>query len=483
MRGEGRCIGVKVTRIACSGGVNVGKYGRLVEQARRLGRVRLLVWDRYGSITGVGLSDRQIRDGWMADGTAASLGVLANAWKVTVRDAVADIRAHREAAKAKVRQRVGRGLLPEAERKRLYTLLKRDQWTGDPLVRRWMRRQWRRGHNHTGNQIIIGSDNVRTFTLTDGGEVWLSVPGLAPRAGVVVPPATTVAPTGTLRVILRGGRVEVHYQIEDTAVKSAHRGCGTATVGVDKGYSEVLVDSDGEHHGSELGELLRSRSDTLKDRNARRARLRSIANRAAGRGRHGKAVRIRRNNLGTIKKHRQQRRWEQQVRTVTYRAVNAVVDNATMIVAEDLSRTFTGRRKRGADTNRRWAAWTTGITAEALTNVSGRRGSAVRLVNAASTSQVIPGTSFLGKRVGDRLYCPHGGRVVWHADHAAAINILDRATDADIGLYTPHRRVKQIIQDRADRPRSRLPDQDSNTAGHCRCGERNIQSRSTLIKE
>jgi hypothetical protein len=75
------------------------------------------------------------------------------------------------------------------------------------------------------------------------------------------------------------------------------------------------------------------------------------------------------------------------------------------------------------------------------------------------------------------------GLSVWHADHAAAINILDRAADADIGLYTPHRRVKQLIQDRADRPRSRLPDQDSNTTDHRRCGERNIQSRSTPIKE
>jgi hypothetical protein len=110
-----------------------------------------LVWDRYGSITGVGVSDRQIRDGWMADGTATSWGVLANAWKEGPCGTVADIRVHREAAKAEVRQRGGRGLLPEAERK--HTLLTRDQWTGDPLVRRWMRGQWRRGHNHTGNQL------------------------------------------------------------------------------------------------------------------------------------------------------------------------------------------------------------------------------------------------------------------------------------------------------------------------------------------
>ena len=105
-RGEGHSYRV----FAC--GVNAGKYGELVEQAGRLGRVRSLVWDRYGSIMGVGLSDRQIRDAWMADGTATSLGVLANAWKETVRDAVAD----REAAKAEVRRMIGRRLVPEAER-------------------------------------------------------------------------------------------------------------------------------------------------------------------------------------------------------------------------------------------------------------------------------------------------------------------------------------------------------------------------------
>src|SRR3982074_2761296 len=91
------------------------------------------------------------------------------------------------------------------------------------------------------------------------------------------------------------------------------------------------------------------------------------------------------------------------------------------------------------------------------------RGSAVRLVNAAYTSQVIPGTGFLGKRVGDRLACPPPGRGVGPGVHAAAITILDRAADADIGLYTPHRRVTQIIGDRADRPPSSTPDPDPPT--------------------
>jgi hypothetical protein len=59
----------------------------------------------------VGVSDRRFRDAWMADGTAASLGVLANAGKGTVWDAVADIRAHRE-AKATVDSKTCCGSIP-----------------------------------------------------------------------------------------------------------------------------------------------------------------------------------------------------------------------------------------------------------------------------------------------------------------------------------------------------------------------------------
>ncbi|HEX4703195.1 MAG TPA: transposase [Pseudonocardiaceae bacterium] len=411
----------------------------------------------------------------MADGTAASFGVLANAWKETVRDAVADIRASREAAKVAVRRWINRTIPDEAERKHLYILLKREQWMREPQLRRLMRQHWRRGRNHTTNQIIVRADNVRTFTRAEGGNVWLAVPGLLPRTSVAVPLNTTQAPTGTLRLILRGGRVEVHYQIDDASLKSAHRPCGDREIGVDKGYTEVLTDSEGERHGRELGGLLRIRSDVLKARNAARAKLRSIANQAIQRGQHGKATRIHKHNLGTVKKHRQDARWKHRVRDVTYRAVHAVADKATVIVAEDLTRPFTGRTKLlGRNTNRRLAAWTKGVTAQALRDVSGRRGSAVRLVNAAYTSQVIPGTNTFGVRDGDRLHCTLCG-VVWDADHAAAINVLDRNADPDIGPHTPHWWVKQIIQERG-RHRSRLPDQDSSTTGDCRCGERIIQT-------
>ena len=84
------------------------------------------------------------------------------------------------------------------------------------------------------------------------------------------------------------------------------------------------------------------------------------------------------------------------------------------------------------------------------------------LVNAAYTAQVDPDTGALASRRGDRLHCASG--VVWQADHAAAINVLRRHGDPDITLHAPHKRVRQILQERADRHRTRLPVPDSSRA-------------------
>jgi IS605 OrfB family transposase len=353
-------------------------------------------------------------------------------------------------------------------------------WAGDPYLRRLMRRHWKHGRNRTRNQIVVRSDQYKTFTLTDGGNAWLAVPGLERRQLVTIPLNTTVAPAGTLRLILRSNKVEVHYAIDAAGMKSSRRPCGTRTIGVDKGYTEVLTDSDGQHHGEQLGRLLSSESDHRKVKNARRARLRSLAEKAEKRGDRAKAARIRDSNLGTLKRDRRSRAWQCRVRDLTFQAVHAVTDKASVIVAEDLTRSFAGRKKLGKNTNRRLAAWTKGVTAEALQAVQDRRGSAVRLVNAAYTSQAVPFTNILGVRQGDRLHCTMCG-AVWQADHAAAINILHRDGDPGITLHTPHTRVKQLVQERADRQRSRLPDQDSSTATMCRCGEQNI--RPTLNTE
>ncbi|MGW3725323.1 zinc ribbon domain-containing protein [Streptomyces sp. NPDC000851] len=446
---------MKVTRVAYSKNLNAGKYAQLEEQARRLGVVRTLVWNRFGSVSGVGVKDRAVRDQWLKDGTHLRFGVPANAWKETLRDAMADICASRAAAKVKVRQAIRRKRAAEAEKKRLYTDLKYDWWTNDPYLCRMMRRHSNRGRNHTYNQIVVRSDKYNTFVHANGN-VWISVPSLERRKPIRIPLNTAVAPTGTLRLILRNNRVEVHYAIDSSTMNSSRRSCGTGRIGVDKGYTEVLTDSDGIHHGPELGGLLRDESDFLRAKNARRAKIRSIAEKAAEAGDRAKVDRINRNNLGRLRYNRRRHRFKQCVKDVTYKAVHTVIDKADTIVAEDLTKTIPRRKKLGKDANRRLTAWTKGVTARALNDVSGRRGSALLLVNAAYTSQVVPCCRVLGQRSGDRLHCTQCG-VVWQADHAGAINVLERAGDPDISLCTPHTRVKQILQERADRRRTGLP--------------------------
>jgi IS605 OrfB family transposase len=455
---------MKVTRIAYSARLNPGKYAALLEQARRLGRVRSEVWQRYGSINGVGagLRDRQVRDRWLADGTHLQFGVLANAWKETVRDAMADIGANLAAAKVEVRRASDRRTHHPVERKRMFTALKTDQWADDPFLARRMRTYWKRGRNRTHDQIVVRADKYNT-AVDRRGRLWLAIPGLEPRKMVPIPLSTTVAPSGTLRVILRDGRVEVHYQIDAAKMRSSQRPCGDRTVGVDKGYTEALTDSDGALHGRGLGVLLASESDRLKERNRRRAKLRSIANTAAARGDHAKAHRITANNLGTVKRGRQAARHRAKVRTEVFTAAHRVVDKAATVVAEDLTRRIAGREALGKNVNRRLAAWTKGVTAEALRNVSERRGSALVHVNAAYTSQACHRCGRFGRRSGDWFHCTSCG-VVWQEDVNAAINILQRAGDPDIALHTPHYKVKQILQERTDRHRTRLPVQDSSPA-------------------
>src|SRR4051794_6115699 len=159
--------------------MNPGKYAALAEQARRLGRVRSEVWQRYASINGVGagLRDRQVRDRWLADSTHVVFGVLANAWKETVRDAMADIAANLAAAKVQVRRAISRRTNDPAERKRMFTALKADQWADDPFLARQMRKHWKRGHNRTHNQIVVRADQHHTV-VDAHGRLWLAVPGL-----------------------------------------------------------------------------------------------------------------------------------------------------------------------------------------------------------------------------------------------------------------------------------------------------------------
>lgn len=426
---------MKVTRVLYSKGLAAYALDALTEQARCLGVLRSEVWQRYGSINGLGVTHRQVRDAWLAQGR--TFPVLVDAWKETLRDAMADIKANREAAKVKARRCLSNRQDDEQEQIRLYTLLKYDRWLEDPYLHRLMRRYWRRGKNHTHNQIVVRSDKYSI--REENGQCVVRVPGLVKGKRIAIPLNTTVEfrPTGTLRLLLRGGRVECHFQVEAKAARPA----GTARRGVDKGYREAFTDSDGNQYGKQLGELLSRESDALCETYQKRNKLHAIA-KAKPHKRHA----IEQNNLGRKKLDQRKHCHTVRVRTEVFTAAHQLYDQAGEVVEEDLTWVSNKPKTFYRGQNRRLSGWVKGVLHEALETVAAKRGAKPPLrVNAAYTSQADSWTEglLLGQRDGRRFYRANG--VVEDAEHNAARNALARAEDPEITLHTPYKQVKAIL--------------------------------------
>lgn len=452
---------MKVTRIAFSKNLNQDKLDRLTEIAKRLGALRTELWDRFGSVAGVGVDQRELRNQWLAD--KRQFDVPARLWKETLRDTMSDIAMYREAAKVKVRRAIPAHTKDKSEQKRLYTLLKADRWLEDSFLRRMMRKYFKHGHTSVDNQIVLDAGCYTAFEF--GGKAWIDAMSLERGQRIAIPLNTTVKPDGTLRLILRDGKVEVHHTIE-IEIKSD---CGDGAIGIDKGYTEVFTDSDGQKHGQGLGERLSSESDFLKEKYKNRNKLEAIAK---------KKPHVLKANLGRKKLDKRKKRHTNNVRDIAFKAAHSVVNKAKVIVCEDLTSPIPDKKKYGKNQSRRLSGWVKGTMADAIETVSQRRGSSLSLVNAAYTSQMDSRSgTLLGQRTGDTFHCFDG--VVQDADTNAARNILARQGDTEISLYTPYMQVKAILLRRTAEVKQRLGLLNQDTS----CDDPTIFASSTVSEE
>jgi len=434
----------KVTRIVYSDDLNQAKYDALNEIAKRCGSIRTEVWRNYGSIGGLGARFRPVRDGWIADKHVKNLPQ--RIWRVTLSDSLDDRKANREAAKEIVKRHIFRNIDDKDKRKELFKKLKNDSvWVNDPYLRRLMRKYWKHGKNNTFNQIVLEPGSYKCFS--HNGKNYIEVISLKRGSLLAIPVGTNYSITGQIRLILRGGQVEIHYTIDNTD----ERACGSKKIGIDKGYTEAFVDSDGNFHGKGLGEVLSKESDYLKIKYQRRNKIKAVLGKIEQKN-PKKARRIRKHNLGRKKLNLRSQRHQAQVKTIVFTAVNRVVDKAKTVVCEDLTKTFKSRKNYGKNTNRRLSGWVKGLMASAIDIVASRRGSRVVQVNAAYTSQICSQCGCLGKRTGNKFHCAWGCGAVMQTDLNAAVNILARSDDKELHRWLSFQKVKQILLERCRRP-------------------------------
>ena len=71
---------------------------------------------------------------------------------------------------AKVRKAIAARTSDEAGRKRLYALLRKDEWSAEPFLHRQMRKHFRHGKSGVANQFIVRSDK-HSSEVVDGRSV------------------------------------------------------------------------------------------------------------------------------------------------------------------------------------------------------------------------------------------------------------------------------------------------------------------------
>jgi len=432
----------KVTRIIYSNNLNQAKYDALNQIAKRCGTIRTDIWRNYGSISGLSASFRPIRNNWMANQHIKNLPNTI--WRVTLDDTLADIKANREAAKEQVKHHLYKNIDDKQKRKQLLEKLKDDTlWIKDSYLRRLMRKYWKHGKNHTFNQMVLEPGSYKF--ISHNGKNYIKVSSLVKGKRIAIPIKSEQAITGRIRLILKQGQVEIHYTIENTDA----RGCGSKAIGIDKGYTETFVDSEGNFYGNGFGEILSKESDYLKYKYQRRNKIKAVLEKVE-QNNPKKARRIRKHNLGRQKLNRRKKKHQAKVKTIVFAAVNRILDKAETIACEDLTKSVKSKNY-GKNTNRRLSGWVKGLMAEAIEIVASRRGSRVVLINAAYTSQMCSKCGCLGKRTGDTFHCTKGCGAVMQADQNAAVNVLARLHDKELHRWLPFTKVKQILLERCRR--------------------------------
>lgn len=428
----------------------------LLPICRTAGYIRADIWRRYGGLKTAGKSANDPRKEITELRLYDSLPIDGTIRGETTKDIIHDVFLYRAAAQQKVRKAIfAKAKGDQDELKRLYALLRYGDWTTEPFLHHQMRKHFKHGKSQVDNQFVVRSDKFRVEMVDDKLVVVIHV---ASKYGKPIRLTTTTSGKNVhligknlriiligknLRIIVRNNQTEIHYSFD----KTKNRPCGQAVIGIDKGYTEAFVDSDGQAHGKGFGKVMSEYGDKTHQTGQSRNKLYALEKKHRQAGRISKADRIKNNNLGNKKINGRKERAHQRLRDIAFKAAHSIVDKAEVVAAEDLTGPIP-KTHPWKKYNRKMTSWAKGVLAEALESTAKQRNANLVLVNAAYISQMDSNTHLLeGKRVGDKFYRANGD--VLQADFNAARNVRHRLDDHEITLYTPYKEVRRILLSRS----------------------------------
>ncbi|MDJ0581122.1 transposase [Crocosphaera sp.] len=439
-----------VTRIGYCVGGDVEKASMM---AKRAGRLRSDIWNKYGSLKCWGISHQKLYKEFQKSNPPSKYKLPQKQWQKTFERVINDIHACIEAAKTIVIRKIYRYFKPEKDRfgkaikatsfrDELIKSLRTLEWMKYPLLHRWMRQAYHRGHSYVNNQICVGISNGAVVKRISRNVISVTIGGdlLGKRKYeklTLLFKVGRITPTGLFQIIFDELNDEIRLHFPKIVKRSPSVGVGKC--GLDKGYTEAFTDSHNEIYGQGIGKVM---SQSVKKRHTRgqgRNKLYQIAMKKNKRH-------IFQCNL-TKKRHQTlENKKKQTLTTMVRTGVNQFFDKYEYAITEDLS--FVVKNKKiSRRINRNLAEWCKGTLQKALDEISYRRSSSVTVVNAAYTSQVDSRFGvLLGTRCGDQFFTFDGE--VLSADGNAARNIETRLDDPKITRFMKSTDVRKVLIER-----------------------------------
>ncbi|WAN69035.1 zinc ribbon domain-containing protein [Moorena producens JHB] len=422
----------------------------LLQVMRKLGIVRSESYNKLGSISHWGLDWKKAYPEVRSFRTPESLGLPSKLMEWTVSDVAKAITASQAACTETVIKKIYKrfsGKENQKRRKELCKKLKTLAFLEDPLLHRFVRKEFQRGYSWVKNQIVYQQGGYKCKRLSRN-TYQLELAGLTRGKRNKIFVRSNRKLKGQIRLIFNRllPRFEIHFLVDHGTVDiSSER----RSVGVDKGYTEAFYDSEGQAHGKTIGKVSTNKSDRICFKNRNKGKLWAI-HRKLEKVDPVKSARILENNLTRKTENRRYRQNQAEITAIIGAASKSIFKEESLkVFAEDLTQPIRTKRQSKA-VSRKLNSWMKGVMRDSLQKWADWTGSVVIEVQPSYTSQIDSRNgTLLGKRTGDNFTGFDG--VVLQADCNAAKNILARGTDFEITRYSSRAEVQAVLLRRTAR--------------------------------
>ena len=460
----------------------IPNYEEFVEIAKRYTTVKNYVYSRFSGINSLDRLKsykKEIRDLWTDKASGVKNGGFANQWKLPARywklaldEAISGIKSEWSNTKNRIRVAVRNNFnLAEEERQFIYYILKADgllkailthesfvrpkkiekliirETYVFNLIRRYVRKyKGKIAYSKSCRSFQVDADMYDYKRIDE--KPYIEIMSLTKNKRISVPLKDKNIHEGNLRIVLLGNRTFEIHRTKKVNVKPIHSDEQDENIiGLDKGYTDLFVLSNGAVYGEKLNHLMNKETERLNVKNQQRQRIWQQMEDLKAQGKLEKAERIRQNNFGKVKYNKQKHRADEQLKSYINHGILTLIheEKPSQLAVEELTfASWNKKLKKG--TKRKLNRWVKGYIQQRLDYNCELYGIELTKVNAAYTSQVCHQCGAFGERNGKVFKCQTCG--TFDADHNAAVNIKGRLSDPEIDLYTPYQEVKRILEKR-----------------------------------